>query len=223
MDTDRKKLIFYIIASAMIFSLFTTFYWSVNVKPELDERDRNDFIPGAWIPEFVRAYNDSESIEFLECHFPGEVGINNKSRLVRKLIIIAIPDDMENRASFGVQTFNYTLEDENIIVGNNTKIITSELNVAYVFVDVKVSNALYDRYKEFNHPAMGPSDIEVVCIDLTSAPFRDNSTHRELLCNDDGGVIGVTETTTTEGVGVHKVGIRTTDKNITINPDNVSF
>jgi len=171
MNTEQKRLVVFLIVSVAILSLIATFYWSTNVKPELDERDRNDFIPGTWTLEFVQAYNNSEPIEFLEYRFPGEVRINNESRLVRKLVIIAIPDDMENRASFGVQTFNRTWEDGNIIVGNSTKTITSELNVAYVFADMTVSNALYNRYKNFDHPAMGPSDIEVICVDLTSLTF----------------------------------------------------
>ena len=177
MDDDRKRLIVYIIATLAILSLFVVIYWSANSEPELDERysevNKHVTEPGQWTPDLLQAYNDSQPLEFLEHRPFSGITINNEFMSVKKIVIIVIPECVESRASFATHTYIYTWEDEGVMVGNRTKSTTTESNMAYVFANTSVSNALYDRHKLFYNPALGPDGIEITMINLTSATFYD--------------------------------------------------
>ena len=174
---DKKKqeiLVMCIIAAALISILITPYYGAV-IKPVLDERDSElpkiEIKAETWTPDFLQAYNDSQALEYLEHHPFSGITINDEYMSIKKIVIIVIPDYMENRASFTIHTYIYTWEDEGIMVGNNTKSTTTESDMAYVFANMSVSNALYDRYKLFYNPALGPDGTEVTMINLTSAMF----------------------------------------------------
>ena len=171
MDNDRKRLIVYIIATLAVLSMFAAIYWSANSEPEPGDRAR--FVPGGWTPELIQIYNNSEAIEILEFRPFNGVSINNKYVPIDELVILMIPEGVENRVSFITQISTQTWEDENVMIGNATKSSETYTIVAYVFTDMNVSNALYDRHEEFNHPATSFNEIEVRGIDLTISPFYD--------------------------------------------------
>ena len=173
MDSDQKRFIVYIIAIAVILSFFATIYWTVSVKPDLDERDKARFIPGGWTPELKNVYNNSDPIEFMEFRPFSGILINNKSVPIDELVIIMIPEGVESRASFITRSYTDTWKDENVLIGNNIKSTETYVIIAYIFADMNVSNALYDRHEEFNHPSMTYNEIKVWGIDLTLFPFYD--------------------------------------------------
>ena len=227
MDKEKQDILTMCILAAALISVLLTAYYGAVIKPGLDERDRElpkiEIKAETWTPELLQAYNNSHPLEYLEHHPFSGITINNEFVSVKKIVIIVIPEYVESRASFATHTDIYTYENEGVVFGNRTESTTTESDMAYVFTNMSVSNALYDRYKLFYNPALGPDGMKVRMINLTSATFPADSTLRELQYNDNRGVIGVTDTTTTEGVAVHKVGIHSTDENITINPDDVSF
>ena len=222
MEERTSHLIALCILTAALLSVLFTAYYGAVIKPGLDERDSkvSSFEPKAeiWTPELREIYANSHPLEYLEYNSPRALAINNESVNVEYIVVVVIPEGMESRASFTTHTHVKTWEDDGILVGNKTKVYKVETEMAYVFTDVNVSNNLQDRCAFF-----ATFGIRVIEFNLTSAPFPADSTHRELQYNDDGNVTGVTEVTTIEGVSVHKVGIRTTDNNITLNSDDVSF
>ena len=187
MESERKRLIVYIIATVAVLSMFVAIYWSANSEPEPEPGDRARFIPGGWTPELKQIYNESEPIEFLEySSFAGlviknnsftfeeyNVIINNESLLIDELVILMIPDGVESRASLTTHIHTDIWEDMNVVIGNKMKISEREVVTAYVFIDMNVSNALYDQYEETNHPALSYNTIEVRGIDLTITSFYD--------------------------------------------------
>ena len=172
MESERKRLIVYIIATVAVLSMFAAIYWSANSEPEPEPGDRARFIPGGWTPELIQIYNDSEPIEFLEYSPYRGVLINNEFVSINELIILMIPEGVENRALFVYETYSHTWENENVLIGNSTRLTETEIIKAYVFVDLNVSNALYDRHEDFNRHESAFS-IEVRGIDLTISPFYD--------------------------------------------------
>ena len=169
MESDRKRLIVYIIVFVATLLFFTAVYLSANSEPEPGDRAR--FIPGGWTPELIQIYNESEPIESLEFRPFNGVSINNKYVPIDELVVLMIPEGVENRVSFVTQISTQTWEDENVMIGNATKSSETYTIVAYVFTDMNVSNALYDRHEEFNHPATSFNEIKVWGIDLTITPF----------------------------------------------------
>ena len=175
MEERTKQLIAMCVIAAALISVLLTAYYGAVIKPGLDERDsevnKRVTEPDQWTPDLLQAYNDSQALEFLEHRPFSGITINDEYMSIKKIVIIVIPDYMENRASFAIHTRIYTWEDEGIMVGNRTKSTTTESNMAYVFANTSVSNALYDRYKLFYNPALGPDGTEVTMINLTSAMF----------------------------------------------------
>lgn len=226
MDKSRQRFLFLCILTAVLLLALVALYYGTVIEPGLEETDNKLFdieIEGeTWTPDLREMYDDSQPIEYLKYKAPRTLTINNQTVGVEHLVVVIIPEDMESRASFAIHTHVETWEDDNILVGNKTNSYKVESDMAYIFTDKSVSNDLYDRYKLFNHPSI-TFGIGTMEIDLTSAPFQEDSTHRDLQYNDDGEVIGVTEVTVIEGIGVHKIGIRTTDENESFNPDDVSF
>ena len=173
MESERKKLIVYIIATVTALLFFSAIYLSVISEPETEPGDRARFVPGGWTPELMQIYNDSEPIELMEFRPFSGILINNKSVLINELVILMIPEGVESRASFITRSHTIVWEDENVIIGNSTKSLETDEIIAYIFADMNVSNALYDRHEEFNHPALCYDKIEVRGIDLTKTPFYD--------------------------------------------------
>ena len=173
MESERKRLIVYIIATVAVLSMFAVIYWSANSEPESETEpgDRARFIPGGWTPELMQIYNESEPIESLEYSPYRGVLINNDFVHINELVILMIPEGVENRASFVYETHVYTWENENVLIGNSTRLTEDEIIKAYVFVDSDVSNALYDRHEDFNHPTISYFEVGVRGIDLTITPF----------------------------------------------------
>ena len=171
MNTERKKFIVYTIAVVVTLLFFSAIYWSANSEPEPEPGDRARFIPGGWTPELMQIYNDSESIESLEYSPYRGVLINNEFVHINELVILMIPEGVENRALFVTQISTQTWEDENVLIGDATRSNEVYTIVAYVFVDLNVSNALYDRHEELNHFTMSYNEVEVRGIDLTITPL----------------------------------------------------
>ena len=175
MEPDRKKFIAYTIAVVATLLFFSAIYWSANSEPEpepeIEPSDRARFVPGGWTPELMQIYNDSEPIESLEYSPFRGVLINKEFEYIDELVILMIPEGVENRASFVCETDVYAWENDNVLIGNNTVLTETEIIKAYVFVDLNVSNTIYDRHEEFNHPAISYKEIEVRGIDLTITPL----------------------------------------------------
>ena len=224
MDKEKKHFLMLCILTAAILSVLVTVYYGAVIRPEIENRSNEALDvevepePETWTPELRGMYADSQPLEFLEYKPPRTLTINNESVKVEYIVVVMIPESMESRTLIETHTLVKIWIDDSILVGNKTKVSKVESEMAYVFADMNVSNDLYDRCVPFE--SFG---IRVIEINLTSATFQADSTHRELQYNNDGNVTGVTEVTTIEGVAVHKVGIHTTDDNDTINPDNVSF
>ena len=96
-----------------------------------------------------------------------------KNMYIDDLDILMRPDGVESRASLTTLTHTDIWEDMNVVIGNKMKISEREVVTAYVFIDMNVSNALYDQYEETNHPALSYNTIEVRGIDLTITSFYD--------------------------------------------------
>ena len=179
MEPDRKKFIAYTIAVVATLLFFSAIYWSANSEPESESEtepepgDKARFVPGGWTPELMQIYNESEPIESLEYSPFRGVLINKEFEYIDELVILMIPEGVENRASFVCETDVYAWENDNVLIGNNTVLTETEIIKAYVFVDLNVSNTMYDRHEEFNHPTISYKEIEVRGIDLTISPFYD--------------------------------------------------
>ena len=175
MDESKKELFVRCAMSIILLLALATAYYGVVIKPGLDERDMEipkiEVKAETWTPDLLQAYNDSHPLEYLEHHPFSGITINNEFMSVKKIVIIMIPEYVESRASFATHTHIYTYENEGVVLGNRTESTTTESDMAYVFANMSVSNALYDRYKLFYNPALGPDGMEVRMINLTSAMF----------------------------------------------------
>jgi len=169
MKSRYKIFIGLVFLAALLISIFVTVFYGAVIKPELEVNEKQglELVPGTWTPELVKTYNDSDSIEMLEYSpFKGIV-INGKCIAVKKLVIIAIPDWMESKGTFGTFIRMESWNDKNVLIGNSTKSYEKELPVAYIFTNINVSNTLYDRYIEYQHPAITIEMTEIIGIDLT--------------------------------------------------------
>ena len=175
MVSKQTRNIFTILALVIV-TILVSFFVALFVFGSNDEYYDSDEYPegfsynlvnGTWTPELVMTYNDSEPIEFLEYSpFKGVV-INGEYIVIKRLVIVVIPEWMESRGSFGNYTYTETWDDKNVLIGNSTKSFQKEQRVAYVFTDMNVSNDLYDRYAEYYHPAITIDMTEVIVIDLS--------------------------------------------------------
>lgn len=165
---SRYKIFFVLtILTALLISVVFTVLYGAVFKSELEVNEKQGLVPGTWTSELVKTYNDSDSIEMLEYSpFEGIV-INGNCTAVKKLVIVAIPDWMESKGSFGTFIRVESWTDENVFIGNSTKSFEMELPVAYVFTNISVSNDLYNRYTEYQHPAITIEMTEIIGIDLT--------------------------------------------------------
>ena len=168
MESKHKITIGLIVLAAIIIpSILAAF--SYNKAVEEEKQESLIFIPGNWTPELVTIYNDSDPIELLEFKPFHGIIINDDCESINKAVLVAIPDQMEDRGSFGTYTHSVTWDDENVLIGNTTKSYEKNLRVAYVFTNMNISNDLYDRIIAYYHPALNVIEVEIVTIDLTQA------------------------------------------------------
>lgn len=178
MENKHKIIIGLAILVVIIFSIVAAFSYNRVVEEEKQEALR--FIPGNWTPELVTIYNDSDPIELLEFKPFHGIIINNDCESINKAVLVAIPDQMEDRGSFGTYTHSVTWDDENVLIGDATKSYEENLQVIYIFTDMKICNDLYDRIIAYYHPALNIIEVEIVMIDLTQA----QSCEIIIPCND---------------------------------------
>lgn len=179
MEKRTKQLIAMCVIAAALISVLATAYYGAVIKPGLDERDNKvssfEPEPEIWTPELREIYADSHSLEYLKYDSPRTLTINNESVEVEYIIIVTMPDNMENRALFVTDIYVKTWEDDSVLVGNKTKESKVETEIAYVFTNVNVSNNLQKHCRLF-----GTFGVVVIEIDLISAPYQEDSTDREL-------------------------------------------
>ena len=169
MKSKYKTFIGLTILAALLISIVLTVIYGTVIKPELEVNEKQglNLVPGTWTPELVKTYNDSDPIEFLEYRSFKGIVINDNCTAVKKLVIVAIPDWMESRGSFGTFIRVETWNDRNVFIGNSTKSLEKELPVAYVFTNISVSDTLYNRYTEYQHPGTTIEMTEIIGLDLT--------------------------------------------------------
>ena len=179
MDKSKKELFVRCAMSIILLLALVTAYYGAVIKPGLEERngELSTIEPKAdmWTPELRGMYADSQPLEYLEYKPPRTLTINNESVKVEYIVLVTIPESMENRAIIETHSLVKIWIDDSVLVGNKTKESKVESEMAYVFADMNVSNDLYDRCVPFE--SFG---IKVIKTNLTSAMFPTNSTHREL-------------------------------------------
>ena len=163
MSKNRNMTILMILA-AIVLTASIWYCYNVDNESDIEQTTVLKPTPDVWTPELEGIYNESDPIEFLEYHPNTKLTINNETKTLKKFVIVTIPGDMENRASFRTYNDTATWTDEDIIVGDNTKTFTTQLNAVYVFADENVSNALYERIELYLY---GRPFVKVVRIDLS--------------------------------------------------------
>lgn len=153
----------------LILAVIGAAYYGEMFNPWTDNINTKEFdpIPGGWTDELLQTYKESEKIELLKYWPISGFTINDENIMIERLVIVVIPDRMENRGSFSSYLKTMTSENEGILIGDRNESLQYHSPVAYVFTNMSVSKALYDRHKEFDEPGITGQEIEVMCIDLT--------------------------------------------------------
>lgn len=124
-----------------------------------------------WTDDLRELYNDSDAINFLEYDELNHVTINNKTGTIHKIIIIAIPDNMENRGFFGTKAETVITYDKHILVGNDKIVTEYELRFVYVFLNKALAKELYDMENYYNYVCYDFDKIKFDAIDVTNSSF----------------------------------------------------
>lgn len=118
------------------------------------------FIPANCTHEVWELYNNSEIIEYLEYNEINTININNESKELDKVTVIAIPDDMENRGCFKVDTKIKITNNDNVLIGNNTIVTECETRIAYLFISKSLAEELYEMDNYHYSVYMGFDKLE---------------------------------------------------------------
>lgn len=126
------------------------------------------FTPQNWTNDLREVYNESEAINILEYDELNHVTLNNETRMINKIIIVVIPDNMENRGLFGTKVENVITRDKHVIVGNDTVVTETRIQYVYVFLNKPLAKELYDLenlwYDIYN--------VDFDCINVTNSSYR---------------------------------------------------
>jgi len=147
-EEKKERIAAFIIIGLLILSISTIYYDSV-IEPLFDEIKEIQIFEDegeTWTMEIYESYDNSEALEFLKYSPPMMITINNKSMEVDFIVVVVMPEGMENRASFATHTYTKTCEDDDVIKENKSE-------MAYFFVDANVSKSIHDCHVLFNNPS----------------------------------------------------------------------
>lgn len=125
------------------------------------------FIPSNWTDYLREVYNKSKVIDYLKYNKINTITINNETKGLDKLIVIIIPDDMENRGYFDVDTNTKITNDDEILIGNDTVSTNYNIQFACLFI----SKSLAEEISKIDNPYysiyLGYKRLDISYIDLT--------------------------------------------------------